>query len=398
MGTEHLSLLIKPASSLCNLKCRYCFYHDLADNRNIKSYGIMQNDVADILIENAVNAAEKSISFAFQGGEPSLAGFDYFRYFIYCVNKTIKNSSKKLQVNYSIQTNGINISEDFAKFLKDNNFLVGLSLDGVKEINDYFRIDAKNDGTYNKIIKTAELFDKLKIDYNILTVITAQTAKHIEKIYNFYKKRGFFYLQFIPCLEPLVGDDFPGVSFDKIPGASESPRPASHYLTPELYEKFLINLFNLWYSDFIKNKYISIRFFDNLVRIAAGYPPEQCGTYGFCTGQFVIESDGSVYPCDFYCVDNWKTGNILDMSFEDLYSSPNMQKFRETSLYKNYFEQEREKCEACKVYYLCRGGCRRDRDNKKDGFAGENIYCEALYNFYCFAEPHLNDIIKNIKI
>ena len=389
MGTQHLSLLIKPASSLCNLKCRYCFYHDLAENRNIESYGLMKHNVADILIENAVNAVNKSISFAFQGGEPSLAGLEYFRYFSDCVNKKVLNSGKKLQINYSIQTNGINIDEEFAVFLKKNNFLVGLSLDGTKEINDFFRIDSKNDGTFNKIIKTAELFDRLKVDYNILTVITAQTAKHIEKIYNYYKSRKFAYLQFIPCLEPLLE------SKSQTPDAA---RPTSVYsLTPELYEKFLINLFRLWYDDFMKGRYISIRFFDNLVRIAAGYPSEQCGTYGFCSGQFVIESDGSVFPCDFYCVDNWKIGNIFDMSFEELFNSPNMQKFRETSFYANYSESEQKRCEMCKVFYLCRGGCRRDRDNKKDGFAKDNIYCEALYNFYCFAEPYLQDVAKKVK-
>ncbi|MCL2813257.1 MAG: SPASM domain-containing protein [Oscillospiraceae bacterium] len=380
MGTPHLTLLIKPASSLCNLKCRYCFYHSLAENRNLGSYGIMKPETAKTLIEKAADAATKSISFAFQGGEPSLAGAEYFEYFVNCANETISKSQKKLRVSYSIQTNGINITEHFARFLKANNFLVGLSLDGPKEINDFLRVDPGGRGTYAKITKTAELFDRLKVDYNILTVVTAQVAKHIEKIYNHFKSRGYFYLQFIPCLEPL------GVSFfDEV-----------YSLTPELYEKFLITSFGLWYGDFIKGSYTSIRFFDNLVRIAAGEEAEQCGTQGFCAGQFVIEADGSVFPCDFYCVDNWKTGNISDMSFEELYNSPTARKFSETSLYKKHSDAEREKCESCEVYYLCRGGCRRDRDNQTDGAAKNNVYCGALFNFYRFAEPYLKDIIKRI--
>ena len=381
MGTRHLSLLIKPASSLCNLKCRYYFYHNLAENRNIESYGIMQAEIAKTLIEKAAEAAQDSITFAFQGGEPSLAGINFYEYFVNLANETLSKNKKKLQLNYSIQTNGINITEDFAKFLKAHNFLVGLSLDGPKEINDFLRVDAKEGGTYGKIIKTVELFDKLNVDYNILTVITAQTAKHIEKIYNHFKNRGFAYLQFIPCLEPL------GVpSYDKV-----------YSLTPKLYEKFLIALFGLWHGDFVKGKYTSIRFFDNLVRIAAGETPEQCGTLGFCAGQFVIEADGSVFPCDFYCVDNWKTGNIMDMGFDEIYNSQNMQKFLETSLYEKYSAVEGEKCKSCKVYHLCKGGCRRDRDSSTDGFAGSNIYCGALYNFYCYAEPYLKEIIKNIQ-
>ena len=379
--TKHLTLLIKPASSLCNLRCRYCFYHGLAETRNVGSYGIMRAETAKMLIERAVDAAESSISFAFQGGEPSLAGPEYFELFVDYAKKTISKSEKKPQVNYSIQTNGINITESFAKFLKANNFLVGLSLDGPKEINDFLRVDLGEGGTYAKISKTAELFDKLKVDYNILTVITAQTAKHIEKIYNYFKNRGFRYLQFIPCLEPLGVSSFDG----------------AHSLTPELYEKFLVRLFGLWQNDLAKGKYTSIRFFDNLARIAAGQQPEQCGTQGFCAGQFVIESDGSVFPCDFYCTDNWKTGNILDMSFDEIYNSQTMQKFLETSLYAKYSAAEGEKCASCTVYYLCRGGCRRDRDNETDGFAKSNVYCEALFNFYRFAEPYLKDIAKNMK-
>jgi len=355
----------------------------------------MTREVADILIEKAIDSAGKSVSFMFQGGEPTLAGLDYFEYFI---NK-VKSINKKLRINYSIQTNGININEEFAEFFKANNFLVGLSLDGVKDINDFFRVDHNGTGTFNRIIKTARLFDKLKVDYNILTVVTDQTAKHVEKIYNFYKRQDFMYLQFIPCLEPLVGRDAPGVPQDRtdanhgnkpnvnqIRGAPGASRP-----TPESYQRFLITLFGLWHRDFMSGKYISIRFFDNLARIAAGYPSEQCGTLGFCSGQFVIESDGSVYPCDFYCVDNWKTGSILDMSFEELYNSPNMRKFRETSVID---PADGGKCKSCRFYYLCRGGCRRDRDNKKDGRAGNNIYCGALYNFYSFAEPYLKDIAK----
>jgi len=181
------------------------------------------------------------------------------------------------------------------------------------------------------------------------------------------------YLQFIPCLTPLGAERF----------------EAAHCLTPELYERFLVTLFGLWQSDFSRGQYISIRFFDNLARIAAGYPPEQCGTLGFCTGQFVVEADGSVFPCDFYCVDNWKIGSILNSSFYELYNAPNMQKFRESS---HYASSTENKCRDCKVYYLCRGGCRRDRDNSIDGVAGDNVYCGALYNFYCYAEPYLKEI------
>ena len=373
INLEHLTLLIKPASSLCNLRCKYCFYHNIADMRDNPSYGFMQPETALNIIIKSTLFAEKGITFAFQGGEPTLIGLDFFKQFINMVNEQI---TKGLSINYAIQTNGININEEFAKFFKENNFLVGLSLDGTKEMNDFLRVDSAEKGTYIRIMNAARLFDKTGVEYNILTVVSAYAAKHIEKIYNYFKNSGFRYLQFIPCLDPLDSE----------------PQQSAYSLTPALYEKFLKTLFMLWYNDFCGGNYISIRFFDNLVRIADGQPAEQCGMNGHCQGQYVIEADGSAFPCDFYCVDNWKTGNINDMSFDELSKSENMQKFIRTSFHND------QRCETCKVFYLCRGGCRRDRDLKKDGVAGENIYCEALLSFYIYAEPYISNIIKKLGI
>jgi len=369
---EHLTVMIKPASSLCNMRCGYCFYCDVAENRDTKSYGLMADATAVNIIEEAFEAAARSVSFIFQGGEPTLAGLDFFKSFTDTVNRLNK---RNIKVFYSIQTNGLDISEDLAKFFKENSFLAGLSLDGNKETHDFLRVDASGNPTHSRVMKTAKLFDKYKVEYNILTVVTAYTVKHIEKIYGFFKTGGFQYLQFIPCLAPLGSEPF----------------TLPHALTPTLYEDFLIRMFKLYYADFMAGNYISIRFFDNLVNIAAGQRSEQCGMLGYCPGQLVIEADGSVFPCDFYCVDNWKLGNINDMSIDEISKTDKMKVFRETSLY------EDEKCKSCNVYNFCRGGCRRDRDLSVAGTAGENIYCGALYNFYTTAKPYLAQMVKKLQ-
>jgi uncharacterized protein len=193
----HLSLLIKPAAGLCNIRCAYCFYRDLSESRANK---IMTRETAGTLIGRALDSGAEYITFAFQGGEPTLAGLDFFEYFVNSVNE---RNIKKIKINYAIQTNGIILNQDFANFFKKNNFLAGLSVDGTKDIHDFFRTDLNGGETFTKILKCADLFDRTGVDYNILTVVTAQVAKHIEKIYNFYKKRGFVYLQFITCLDPL---------------------------------------------------------------------------------------------------------------------------------------------------------------------------------------------------
>ena len=370
---EHLTVMIKPSSSLCNMRCRYCFYCDVAENRDTKSYGIMTDATAANIIEKVFDAAKRSVSFIFQGGEPTLAGLDFFKSFVESVNILNKSSIK---VFYSIQTNGLDISEDFAGFFAANNFLVGLSLDGNKETHDFMRIDAVGNPTHNRVMKTAKLFNKYKVEYNILVVVTANTVKHIEKIYGFFKTGGFKYLQFIPCLAPLGSEPF----------------CLPHALTPLLYEDFLTRLFKLYYADFMAGNYISIRFFDNLVNIAAGQRSEQCGMLGYCPGQLVIEADGSVFPCDFYCVDNWKLGNINEMSIDEISITDKMKAFCMSSLY------EDEKCRVCGVFDFCRGGCRRDRDLSVDGTAGENIYCYALFNFYTTAKPYLIQMAKKMNL
>lgn len=365
---KRLTVLIKPASSLCNLRCGYCFYHSLAERRTQASYGIMPAQTAETLIDRAL-AVSGDVTFAFQGGEPTLAGLEFFRFF---ADEAERRKPAGAQVSYTMQTNGVGITEEFARFLQERGFLVGLSLDGPQDINDWMRVDAAGRGVFRRVMDTAGLFNCLGVRHNILTVVHAGVARHASQVYRFFAKHGFAYLQFIPCLDPLDAEPF----------------SLRHSLTPELYAGFLIRLFHLWADDVAAGRGVSIRFFDNLLAVAAGYPSEQCGMQGRCPGQFVVEADGSLYPCDFYCVDNWRIGNIADLSFPQAYESPVMRRFIATSVYDD------GECRQCRYYALCRGGCRRDRDARTDGTAGANRYCGALRRFYTEAAPRLPELLR----
>ena len=221
-----LSIMIKPASSLCNLRCKYCFYCDVAANREVFSLGKMNEATAEKLIKDALNFADgSSVAFAFQGGEPLLAGMDYFRFFTKTVND---HNSKNSEIYYSIQTNGTLINDEWARFFTENKFLVGLSLDGDYEGNK-FRVDANGQNSYYKIITAANKLKKHKTEFNILTVLTGYCAENAERIYKYFRAQGFHYLQFIPCLRPM-GDD------------TESEL----YMTTKQYSDFLIRIFNLY--------------------------------------------------------------------------------------------------------------------------------------------------------
>lgn len=359
-----MSLLIKPVSSNCNLRCNYCFYHAIAENRSTENYGMMDIDLLEIMVKKALEYADYACTFAFQGGEPTLIGLDFYRKL---VEFEKKYNVKKVQINNVLQTNGLIIDKNWAKFLVENKFLVGISLDGPKDIHDANRIDAKNDGSFNKVIDTITLFNKHKVEYNILFVVNSYVARHANKIYNFYKKNNFKYLQFIPCLDPL----------NELPGGNDFS------LKPERYTNFLKSLFDLWYEDITKGNMISIRYFDNLVGMFMGHRPEACGMSGECQCQFVVEADGGVYPCDFYVTDEWLLGNIKDRAFEELRYSNVGSTFIEISRFVD------PKCKECKWFSLCRGGCRRHREPFVDGKPDLNYYCKSYKEFFGYAEERL---------
>ncbi len=359
-----ISLLIKPASGNCNLRCKYCFYHSLAENRAVPSYGVMQPGTLEAVVRNALEYADEVCTFAFQGGEPTLAGLDFFQQLIGFVHLY---NTKKVKVNYALQTNGLLIDEPWAEFLHRHRFLVGISLDGTKEIHDLMRLDIHGKGTYQRVLKTTVLFDRYGVDYNILCVINTYIARSIRKVYGAFKKHGFRYLQFIPCLDPL----------------GEAPGGYEHSLTPERYAMCLKNLFDLWYQDLIKGERVSIRYFENLVGMLMGYPPESCGMSGECQTAFVIEGDGGVYPCDFYVFDEWHMGNVSDSSFFELKKSEASCRFTRLSQYVD------PKCGKCKWFKLCRGGCRREREPFMGNLPALNRFCGSYEEFFSYSYERL---------
>ncbi|WP_300384590.1 anaerobic sulfatase maturase [Clostridium sp.] len=367
-----ISILIKPASSLCNLSCKYCFYKDVAANRESYSNGIMTETTALNIIKNALIPSNKVVSFAFQGGEPTLAGLSYFEYFVEAVNKhNIYNAN----IQYSIQTNGYTIDTDWAKFFKKNDFLVGISLDGPKEINDELRTFQGFKGTFNRVLKSTNILNKYNVPFNILCVLTAFNAKHINKVYNFYKKQGFNYLQFIPCLEPLE--------------SVESPNKYS--LQNNDYTYALNTLFKIYKNDYFTGNYTSIRLFDNYIQMILGEAPENCGVSGICSCYYVIEANGDAYPCDFYSIDKYKLGNINENTFLEM---------RESSISFDFIQESKNldsKCLNCKHFRLCRGGCKRYRTSSITKDVPFNYFCESYYNFFEENTKGLLEMANEIK-
>ena len=364
-----VNLLIKPASSRCNLRCKYCFYADVSERREFRSCGMMSEETLEALVKAAFESATGSAGFAFQGGEPMLAGIDFYKKLITLQQKY---NTKKIKVQNSIQTNGTLITDEWAEFFARHSFLVGLSLDGTRETHNALRVDADGNGTYEKTVKAAEILQRCGAEFNILCVVSNFAARYPQKVYHELKK--YRYLQFIPCLDGFDGEQ-------------------SVFSLPEArYEMFLKQTFDLYYEDFMKGDYVSIRNFDNYIQMLSGRPSEACAMNGYCTCNFVIEGDGSVYPCDFYVLDEWHLGNVKSDRFREMLLSETAKSFTESSKYIS------EECRSCPYYALCRGGCRREREPFVGGAPGLNRHCKSFKAFFEYSLPRMRQMARQLQM
>ncbi len=335
---RQMTVLVKPASSLCNLKCSYCFYCDEAENRVGGNASIMTAQTAENLIKEvfAFCGESSDISFMFQGGEPLTAGLDFFKSFIKTVNE-IKDEATKIR--YSLQTNGTLINDEYAEFFKENNFLIGVSLDGDKETHNRNRC-----GSFNKVMEGIEILRKHSVDFNVLSVITANTDA--AKLFDFYMSNGFRDVQPIYCLDPLDGTK------------------SDYSLDAKAFARFQKRFFNLWFAEISKGGRFYVRDFDNLLSLLTNGYAEQCGASGRCNAQLVVEADGTCYPCDFYCLDEFECPNINSASIKDILESEGLKKFM------TFDEPKNKLCDECPVRRICNGGCKRYRQlyNQLSGF------------------------------
>lgn len=366
-----IHLLIKPASGNCNLRCKYCFYADITEHREVPSFGMMSLANLEAIVKKTLAHAQSEVTFAFQGGEPTLVGLDFYRKLMEYENAYNIN---QCTIHNAIQTNGMLIDDTWAAFFTQHHFLVGLSIDGTADANDLHRVDARGGGTHKHLMRIIKLFKAHKVEFNILTVVTAKVAKEIKSIYAFYKRNDLPYQQYIPCLDPI----------------GEARGQRAYSLTPALYERFLKDLFDLWYADVTAGNFIYIRYFENLVGMLLGQPPEACGMMGFCSRQYVIEADGGVYPCDFYVLDEYLIGNLLTDSFEDIERNRDKLGFIDVS------RETSAQCTACRWQPLCRGGCRRDREPMANGHLSPNTFCPAFKGFFDYAYGRLEHLARAI--
>ena len=348
-----ISVMIKPSSSLCNLKCKYCFYSSLSSEREEYSKGFMSLETAENIIKSAVDYTKGTeIILTFQGGEPMLSKLEFYKSFVELVKK---HNTYNSRITYCLQTNGTLINEEWCKFFKANNFLLGVSLDGNEQQNVY-RVYPDGSSSFNDILNGIEMLKKYDVQFNVLSVVTKQLANSVRDNYKFMKKNQIYNFQYINCLKPF--DE----AFDN-----------DLYMNNDDYSFFLEKAFRLYYNDNMMGRRVSVRSFDNYLLLLRGSNAEQCGMNGFCSTQFVVEGDGTVYPCDFYCTDEWELGNINNISFSEMHKSKKAKGFISESFTVD------EECKKCAYFALCRGGgCKRSRKDSDMCAAYKKFFSSAL--------------------
>jgi uncharacterized protein len=365
------SILIKPAGPDCNLSCSYCFYSGKSSLFPDSNKHRMSDDMLTELIRQIMDHAGENIGIAWQGGEPTLMGLPFFRKAIEQISRFGKNQS----IGNGLQTNGFLIDKEWVRFLRQYNFLVGLSLDGPQHIHDRYRCTKDGKGTWSTVTDRAKLMLDEGVSVNALAVVTDYAAGFPEEIYNFYKGLGLNYMQFIPYVDPAPTNPGKSISFSA---------------SAEKYGLFLNTLFDLWLDDFLDGaQTTSIRFFDSVLHSYVGLTPPECTLLEECGNYVVVEHNGDVFSCDFFVEPEWKLGNIKEMQLLEMLNSERQGAF---GAMKRRLPDE---CMACKWLCHCRGGCIKERIGLNH--EGMSSQCESYRMFFGYADARLTNLALSWK-
>ena len=356
--------MVKPVGSLCNMRCKYCYYLDKA-----ALYDYRQPQMDEALLENYIRANIEGnnspvIAFAWHGGEPLLAGKEFFRKAValqqrYAEGRTVENS---------IQTNGLLVDDEWCAIFRDNNFLVGVSIDGPESIHDAHRVDAGGNPTFARVMKGIERLYRNRVEYNTLTTINIHSEGRGAEVYNFLRQISVF-MQFLPVAELLCDGR---VQSPENQGADIAPWSVS----AKGFGQFMCDIFDVWVKNDVGRRYVQL--FDATLALMVGVQPSVCSLCETCGSGLTVEHNGDVYCCDHFVYPEYKIGNIHTDRLADLAYCDRQFEFGVAK--RALLPRE---CRHCKFYNLCHGECPKHRficDNT--GEYGKNYLCDGYRMFY----------------
>ncbi|OHB68827.1 MAG: anaerobic sulfatase maturase [Planctomycetes bacterium RBG_13_62_9] len=364
---QPFTLLIKPSGSDCNIDCRYCFYKGRA-----VEFGQGRQRMSDAVLEKMVRdylGLGLSVSgFAWQGGEPTLMGVDFFRT---AVELQKRHGKAGQQISNTMQTNATLLEDDWCRFLHENKFLLGISIDGPREFHDAYRVDHAGQGTFHRVFRGIQNCKKHNVEFSALILLNSLNVGHPDRLFAFLVENDLTFVQFIPCVE-----------IDPATGA-----PAEFSITPQQYGDFLCRLFDLWIAHGPQK--MNIREFDSLVTYYVLGHHTICTYSKQCAGFVVVEHSGDAFCCEFFVEPKWRLGSILETPLDELAASG----------LKKAFARDKERldsqCLACRHLAICRGGCIKDR--VRGATPGKSYFCESYRQFFDHTIPRFMQIAAAVK-
>lgn len=386
-------VMTKPIGPICNLDCSYCFYLEKENlfpaNKNFK----MSDEVLETYIRQYIEQQSiPEISFAWQGGEPTLLGVDYFRKIV-ALQK--KHAGGK-RISNALQTNGTLLDDEWGEFLSENQFLVGLSIDGPAKLHDAYRVDKKGRGSYEKVLQGLRILQKHNVEFNTLTVVNRINSRKPLEVYRFLRDIGSRFIQFIPLVERLPDAEAKKLGLDLAVPPRMDDDAASLPVTewsvePKQYGEFLVTIFDEWRQRDVGRVFVQI--FDVALGNWLGRGSSLCLFAENCGAALAMEHNGDVYSCDHYVYPRYKLGNVLNQSLGEMVSSEAQRKFgqdKSTTLPKY--------CRECEVRFACHGECPKHRFIRTpDGEPGLNYLCRSYKRFFNHADPTMKAMAERVR-
>ncbi len=374
-------IMAKPSGSVCNIDCKYCFY--LEKEKLYPGVGKnwrMSDEVLERYVSRYIEAQDVPVvNFAWQGGEPTLMGVDFYRRAVelqrqYADGKAITNA---------FQTNGILLDDEWGEFLAEHDFLVGLSIDGPREFHDHYRVDKGQKPTFDRVVAGFEILKKHKVEFNTLTVLQNHNADHPLTVYNFLKEMGSHFMQFIPIVERIAQE--PAADGLELidPGFAGRAQVSRWSVGAMQYGRFLCTIFDEWVRRDVGRCFVQM--FDVALGAWMGQDASLCIFAETCGNALIIEHNGDLYSCDHFVYPDYRLGNVRDKSIRAMVESPEQVKFGQDKK-----DALPGYCRSCDFRFACNGGCPKHRfERTPDGEDGLNYLCKGYKLFFGHVDPYM---------
>jgi uncharacterized protein len=386
-------VLTKPVGPICNLDCKYCFYLEKEKLYPGENQWRMSDTVLSEYIRQYIHSQPVAeINFAWQGGEPTLLGVDFFRKAV-ALQQQFANGKI---ISNAIQTNGTLLDDEWCEFLAQNKFLVGLSIDGPRELHDRYRVDKRQQPTFDKVMRGLELLKKHGVEFNTLTVVNSANSQAPLEVYRFLKSIGSQFLQFIPLVERTAPTEMKTEGYDfaapPLPGRKTQISP----VTPESvdaaqYGTFLCAIFDEWVRHDVGTTFVQL--FDTALGNWMGLGSSLCVFAEKCGAALAIEHNGDLYSCDHYVYPRYKLGNVMNQSLGAMVRAPQQIRFgnEKSDTLPKY-------CRKCEVRFACNGECPKHRFTvTPEGEDGLNYLCPGYKKFFNHIDPHMKTMERLLR-